>query len=283
MTLNADTVYFDQSSYNAGMIADDSFENLKEKNARRRIRRNIFYVVFGLAMCIVFAVACVALFFNTEEILVEGCGIYDDYLIRESSGITKDQNLCFIDAQAVENAIIMQYPYVKSVDVQLHFPSTVTLVIKEETPTYYFELCGEYFILSESLRVLEITDDLANRTVPDSALISLKTLNVAYAVAGRQIVFEDEDYYTYAQKMLSTFERSAIAEHITLIDFSDKYNIYIIYDHRFRIEFGTADDISSKITMAQKIVEVFEDHDTGVINVESDPGYAILDSVRTER
>lgn len=283
MTLNADTVYFDQSSFNAGMIADDLFENLKEKNAKRRIRRNLFYVLFGLMMCVIFGVACAAIFFNTSEIRVEGCSIYEDYLIRECSGIEMEQNLYSIDQKAVEDSIIAQYPYIKSVNVELHFPSTVTLVVEEEVPTYYFELCGQYYILSESLRVLEITDNLNETAVPDADLLNIRTLNVSYAVAGHQIVFEDVGYYSYAQKMLSTFENSQIADHITLVDFSDKYNIYVIYDHRYRIEFGSVEDIAKKITIAQKIMEVFEDRDTGIINVESDPGYVILDGVYTER
>ena len=283
MTLNADTVYFDQSSFNAGMIADSSFQDLKEKNNRRHIRRNIFYAAFALAICAIFVVTCAAVFFKTESVTVEGCGIYDADRIRESSGIALKQNIVFIDKKAVEQSIIRNNPYIKSVDVQLELPSRVVLHCVEETPVYYFELCGQYYILSESMRVLEVADSMAETAMPGVPLIALNTLNVAYAVAGERVVFADSGFDSYAQTMLSAFENSAMADKITLVDFSDKFNIYAVYDHRFRVEFGTADDIGTKITMAYKIIHTFEERDTGVVNVKIDPGYAILDAVHTVR
>lgn len=283
MNLTVDTVYFDQGSYNAGMIADDSFESLKEKNHRRKIRRNIFYILIGLLLCVVFAIACIALFFNAKEIKVEGVTLYDAALIREGSGIEPNQNLYSINRDTVAETITMNYPYIKSVDVEFEFPAAVTLRVTEDTPCYYFELCGEYLVLSDSLRVLEHTKDLTELQTRLPGLIGLNTLSIRYAVCGERIVFTDANYYDYARQMLNTFSASAIADKITWIDFSDKFNIFVIYDGRFKIEIGNMEDISSKISFAQEILSKFEGHYSGVVNVESDPGFAILDSTFTER
>lgn len=283
MNLTVDTVYFDQSSYNAGRIADDSFESLKEKNHRRKIRRNIIYVLVGILLCVVFAVACVALFFNTKEIRIEGSTVYDDYLIRECSGIELNQNLYRIDRDAITNAIVTNYPYIKSVEVDVKLPSTVTIRVTEDTPRYYFELCGEYYVLSESLRVLEHSSDLDDLQQRLPGIIGLNTQSVTYAVCGRRIAFADGSYTEYTRQMLSTFAASSIADKITLIDFTDKFNVYVIYDHRFKIEIGNMDNIATKIAFAEEILRKFDSSYTGVINVENDPGFVILDNVTTIR
>lgn len=283
MNLTVDTVYFDQSSYNAGRIADDSFESLKEKNHRRKIRRNIVYVLVGILLCIVFAVACVALFFNAKEINVEGATVYDDYLIRECSGIELNQNLYRIDRATVSEAIVTNYPYIKSVEVDVQLPATVTIRVTEDTPRYYFELCGEYYVLSESLRVLEHSEDLDDLQERLPGLIGLQTQNVTYAVCGRKITFAEGSSTEYTRQMLSTFAASSIADKITMIDFTDRFNVYVIYDHRFKIEIGNMEDVATKIAFAEEILNRFDSSYSGVVNVENNPGFVVLDNVTTAR
>lgn len=283
MNLTVDTVYFDQSSYNAGRIADDSFESLKEKNHRRKIRRNIVYVLVGILLCIVFAVACVALFFNAKEINVEGATVYDDYLIRECSGIELNQNLYRIDRAAVSEAIVTNYPYIKSVEVDVQLPATVTIRVTEDTPRYYFELCGEYYVLSESLRVLEHSEDLDDLQERLPGLIGLQTQNVTYAVCGRKITFAEGSSTEYTRQMLSTFAASSIADKITMINFTDRFNVYVIYDHRFKIEIGNMEDVATKIAFAEEILNRFDSSYSGVVNVENNPGFVVLDNVTTAR
>ena len=264
----------------ADIVAEDSFERLKEQNRARRTRRRVFYLAVGFALCVIFGVSCVSLFFNTKEIVVEGSSYYEDYLITESSGITLEENLFAINSGAVEEAIVMNYPYVKSVTVKRVLPTTVRLIVEEETPAYYFELCGEYFVLSESLRVLEHTENLEDLLARAPGIIGLKTQKITYAVAGRQIVFADENYHEYAREMLATFRNSSIADKITMVDFSDKFNIAVQYDNRFTIEIGNTDDISKKIAFAEEILGNFDETYSGTINVENDPAFAIIDVKR---
>lgn len=261
---------------NAERISNNTFERLRELNRQRRSRRMIFSFLFAVAVCIVFVVGCVQLFFNVTTVLVEGETGYSDDGIRQASGILPEQNLYALDKAAIEQSVITQYPYIKRVRVDRRLPTTVALIVQEDEPRYYFELAGEYFVLSDTLRVMEYTEDIAELLLREPGIIKLNTQRIIYAVVGRQIKFENSDYFEYAQNMLATFLGSELSEKISLIDFNDKFNIYILYDDRFKIEFGNIENIAMKIDFASRILNRFNETDSGTINVENEEGFVII-------
>lgn len=260
----------------AEIISKDTFERLKRLNRIRRTRRFLFTVLFAAAACVIFAVGSISLFCRVKNIVVEGVLSYDAEAIKRASGIVTDENIYAIDKEAIGRAVIGNFPYVKDVSVRRRLPSTVALIIKEDEPRYYFELYGEYFVLSESLRVLERTSDAGELLVREPDIIKLNTREISYAVVGETLVFSDAEYFGYAQNMLDIFFNSHIADKITLVDFSDKFNIYIMYDNRFKIEFGNVENIGVKMDFAEEILKSFSDAETGTINVENNSGFVIL-------
>ena len=266
----------------AERIAEDTFLRQREMNIRRRRRHIVLTVVFAFAVSLIFMVACVALFFNIENIEVEGSSAYDREFILLSSGLVISENLYSIDKAAIERAIIKNCPYIKSVKVDRRIPTTVALVIEEETAAYYFEFFGEYFALSADLRVLERTLDIADLMVRYPEIIRINTQEINYAVAGERLVFQKDTYFSYAREMLSTLLGSDIGGKITLVDFTDKFNIYVNYEDRFKIELGDINNIDLKVRIASKILDNFEKNDIGVINVETNEAFAILKGQKIE-
>ena len=155
----------------------------------------------------------------------------------------------------------------------------MALIVEEDKPCYYFEIADEYFVLSDTLRVLEYTEDIAELLIREPGIIKLNTQHIVYAVVGRQIKFENEDYFQYAKEMLLTFLGSELADKITLIDFSDKFNIFVEYDGRFKIEIGNIQNIAMKINFAAEIIKNnFDSTYSGIINVENEEAFVIIDN-----
>ncbi len=266
----------DDGGSKAEQIAVDTFARQHEINKRKKRQHLAITTLFAAVVCLIFAVACIALFFNVENIKIEGNNFYDSETILKSSGIQLKQNLYAIDKAEIENSIIMECPYIKSVRIKRNIPTALTLVIEEETAVYYFEYLGEYFALSDDLRVIECTDDVSDILIRYTDIIKINTQQINYAVAGSKLVFQNDSYFTYAHEMLKTMLGSDIGDKITLIDFSDKFNIFVMYEDRFQIEFGNSEDLDLKIRIAVKIINRFDKNDSGIINVESKEAFVIL-------
>lgn len=266
----------DRQLTNAERVSKETFLCLRDLNRARRTRRIMLSLLFAVVVCIIFVVGCVSLFFKVNTVLIEGVTGYDKNAIREASGIKPDQNLYAIDKTAIEKSVITSYPYIKNVRVDRRIPTTIALIVEEDVPHYYFEIAGEYFVLSDTLRVLEYTDDIAGLLIREPKIIKLNTQRIIYAVVGQQIVFENKDYFQYAQQMLATFLSSELADKISLIDFSDKFNIFVKYDGRFKIEVGNIDNIAMKISFAAQILNNFDSSYSGTINVENSEAFVII-------
>ncbi len=260
----------------AERVSNDAFVRLRELNRKRRSRRTLFSLLFAAAVAVVFTVGSVSIFFKVKTVLIEGSTAYSEEEIRSASGIRPGQNLYELDKAAIERSVIAYNPYIRNVRVDRRIPTTVALIVEEDEPRYYFEIAGEYFVLSDSLRVMERTEDAADLLLREPDIIKLNTQRIVYAVVGKRIEFENSGYLTYAEEMLSTFLGSELSGRISLIDFSNKFDIFVYYDGRLKIEFGNIEKIAAKINFASRIIETFEGDYSGTVNVENDEAFVIL-------
>jgi len=249
---------------NVELITNDTFERLKSKNNRRKFINGVLYVTIFVCLCAIFIGICVVVFFKVETIDVTGSMIYDDRLIIEASGIELEQNIYSLNERQIEENIVMHYPYIKGVEIKRHLPSTVELVLTIDTPYYYTLFIDEYFVLSNDLRVLERSEDLARimelRISYD--IIEIKIPSIVYSVVGREIVFKRRSDFDFVKKLMQAFESTAIYEEINKVNLSNKYDIYIIYNNRYKIIFGNSDDLYTKIVNAMEVMEDLMTDDT---------------------
>ncbi|MFA6947931.1 MAG: FtsQ-type POTRA domain-containing protein, partial [Eubacteriales bacterium] len=173
---------------NEELITNNTFERLRYRNKYKKIRRAALCAAIGVICCVIFTLVCCSVFFKVAEIDIEGGTIYRDEVLREASGIKADENLLAVDEKLVENNIVMNYPYIKSVKLSRLIPTTVQLTVTEEKPHYYTQVCGEYFVLSDTLRVLQRADGIGVLRA-DYSLVQLKMPEISYAVVGRPIKF----------------------------------------------------------------------------------------------
>ncbi|MBE6718826.1 MAG: FtsQ-type POTRA domain-containing protein [Ruminococcaceae bacterium] len=262
---------------NAELVNRDTFERLMAKKRRRRIFRRINYILLSIVMCLVFIAVCMALFLKIERIEVKGNLRYDGDKIIEASGIRVGQNLYAINKKKARSLIQTEYPYINNVVIRRTLPSTLTFTVTEEEPVYYTVICGEYFILSSTLRVLGRTEVMP-RNDGERRLIMLKLSDIKSVIVGEQIEFDKELSFDYISSFIAEVTEHKISEHLTEIDMSKKYNIYINYQDRFRIYMGDNTETEMKLTFAELMIDKFEPEQTGLVDVHDiTVGSVILD------
>ena len=258
---------------NVELISNDTFDRLRASKNRRKILNAFLYFTVAICICGAFVIVCILVFFKIDEIEVTGSIMYSADLIVGTSGIEPEQNIYSLNERQIEQAIIMNHPYIKGVEIKRHLPSAVELFLIEDTPCYYTLFIDEYFVLSNNLRVLERTEDLVRimELKITYGLVEIKIPAITYSVVGREIVFKRSSDFDFVKNIMESFESTGLYADINKVNLSNKYNIYVIYNNRYKIMFGNSNDLYSKITYALGILddnwEEMRKYQKGIIEV----------------
>jgi cell division protein FtsQ len=218
-----------------------------------------------------------AVFLKIEKIEVKGNGIYTKEQIIDASGISIGDNLYAINKKTARSFITTEYPYIKEVVIRRNLPTTLVFKITEEQPVYYTEICGEYFVLSKSLRILERTYEKPSNE--ENPLVLLLLADVKRAVVGETLEFEKELTFEYINNFMQSVNEHEIADKLTEIDISNKYNIYVSYQGRFRIYLGDSTETDMKLKFAELMINTFEQDKRGTVDAHDiTVGSVILDN-----
>ncbi len=249
---------------NAEIVNRDTLERLMAKKRHKKIFRRINYILLSIVLCFIFVIICMALFLKIETIDVKGNERYTSEQIIEVSGISVGQNLYAINKKTAKGSIIAEYPYVSNVVIRRTLPSTLTFKISEDQPKYFTEICGEYFILSETLRVLERTTELpVNEEQP---IIRIIFSGIKSAIVGDTVAFDKDLTFDYINNFIQAVSGHELAEGLTSIDLTKKYNIYVTYQDRFKIYLGDNTETEMKLTFAGLMINTFEPTQKGEVD-----------------
>ncbi len=242
--------FFDGDSKELQHIKNqESLQKLARHNrARRHVSRLTTFVIFAL-LAAIFAVICLALFFNIEEIEVVGTTRYGREEILSHCSIEPGQSLYEVRKSDV-SGVPSRLPYIRDVKITRKLPHTLVLKVVEDEPVFFSELYGEIFILSEKLRVLE---RLAGTEVP-GGLMELVLPQIDAAIVGSSIVFSDDVSARYVENYLDIILRSELAGRINGFDLSDRFNLMMIFDSLYLVELGDSSDLSVKLNSALNAV-----------------------------
>ncbi len=203
-----------------------------------------------------------------DSIEVTGTARYDPEKIIEASGLEAGVKLFSpsINEGAIAEEIIDRFPYIKEVRLHREIPDKLTIEVTEEEPVFVAEVYGEYYLLTAEMRVLERRGDF-----PDGDLIKLKLPvgDIKNVRDGQVLAFEGNmlDVVMRAAKAVSSDE---MREKTAILDVTDRFNIVISYDGRFRLELGTVNDIEIKLSLAFEVIksEKFDGGNKGTIYLD---------------
>ena len=240
------------------LLSEDSFEKLRSKNQNKKIRRRIGYVFVVLLIVAVFVIASMYFFLKVKNITVEGNTKYEESGIIDASGVKEGMNLFSVDKKEAAEKVSRKYAYFKSVDVYRELPSTINIKVEEDAPFYVADICGETFVFSKTMRVLEKIAAEEKDAVIESGILYIKLPTVKYAIVGDKLGFENDLTFEYVEKLINGLTESGLEGRLTEIDVSNKYHIYLNYEGRFRVYIGDNNDVPTKVRFASMIISNFE-------------------------
>ncbi len=245
------------------------FSRFRSKNAQHRmIRRVIIWVIVVLLLVTAAAAAC-KLFFSIETIVVDGTGHYSFVEVTEACGLEKGQLIFTVSEKKLNSILTDRFAFIREVKVEKQYPTTLVITLEEELPEFYFEMGGEYFLVTRSLKVLdrfEHEEQLLTR-YPDVMEVLLPT--VSRAIETEQVSFAVAAKSRHTDEVLTLLAESRLMEGITSIDLSDRFDIKIGYEDRILIRMGSATDFEDKLDLAMGMIKAYSEEATGVLYAEN--------------
>lgn len=260
-----------QTPSNAELVNQDSFARLRFKNRRKEFFRRIFYFFIAALLIAVICVICVAVFFGLKKVEIRGNDRYSTDEILQVCGFTSKTNLFTVDLGEVEEAIVQSYPYIREVSFRRILPSTLILTVVEDTPKYCAEIHGDWFLLSDSLRVVSRHDLYEEVEVLSLPVTYLLLPEVDYAVVGEPIRFSQSSSFRYMKEFLSELSAHSFYSEVDCIDAADRYHIDLyVGDGRYLLQIGNSESLDTKLRFVAKVLEdeTFKGNVIASINVE---------------
>lgn len=222
----------------------------REKFERYRRRRRVFMVtgfVLFFAVLVVGVIFGAKVLFQVDNIQVTGETRYSADEIRTAAGITTEDNLLLVNTGRSAAAVDALFPYLGKVEVRRHLPDTVEIYVEEATPSRAFEVGNQYLLVSDAGRILETT-----ATLPEG-MLCVKGLELESTEPAKNIVIRDDTAAEAYEEIFAALAKENFTG-ITSVDFTDVYDITMLYDGRITMRLGSPSNLDYKIRFGMKIV-----------------------------
>ncbi len=250
----------------------------EKRRAQRRRRLIIQYAAIGIAVMAVMVVLSLTVFFKINEIKIECADElpYSDEEIIANSGISLDENVIMCDADGVSEKLSKALPYIGGATVKRSLNGKVVITV-EMTPGFYS------FALGENIVIVDADGKVLEHTVEgvDGEYTKIIGVELSEATPGEKVVLTDPEAFELLTDLNEIFGESDLTG-ITSIDITDVYNIVMVYDGRITLDVGDTRNISKKIALAAKVIEVENKNDPeqyGIIDLDSTEGKAFFQTV----
>lgn len=268
------TDYFDYTAAGKRAAAKREY-NRRRKMWREAVRKNLMIQkakrVFVYSLTLVLTVgilftAVYKLFFVADNIIIEGNSIYTQSEIIEAGGLDERKNLFSFSSREMAEQIYFYCPQIKTATFERMIPNRVSITVEEDEPCYFSEIHGELFALSDSLRVL---NRISEQDAEEQGLIKLKLQNVAYAVSGSTVQLVSSRAQRYLENTVELIENSTLKSKLTAVDMTDDFDTVMVAESKYKLEFGSQDDMAVKLKLAQAILEdvIFNSQNKAVIDL----------------
>lgn len=256
---------------------DGGFRRLKQKNSVRQLRQRVYYFLLLTVLLLIFVLGIVALFFRVNEVKVTGNTEYTDKEIIKASGIEKGENIYFVKEADVRKEILTDFPYVRSVSVERNVPNKINIRLKCDSPDYYVDICGEYYVISANLKVLERFFSKEELLAAHPEIKLFKTGDIRSAIVGNEMEFLNSNHAEVAKDFLGELSSAEIFEGVSSISFEDRFNIRVVYDSRLAANVGNGDDAELKLRFLNEIVKDLGNSKGSIDVKDVETAYVLLD------
>jgi len=260
--------------------------NLRKITANKKKRSSLksFIFIFVLAVTVVAAFLFLAnrYIFKVGKIEINEHFKYTDEEILAAGGISLGMELYSLPLREIENNIKDKFSYVKNIKITQIPPSTLRINISMETGVLGIKLGGDYYILSETFKVLEKvsmankTEEIITAELFADNIIIFSTQTIQECYVGKNIQFQDEDIPYFLNKLLKVVKENEIYGVIEKIDLRDKFYVKLDYDKRFLVELGSFEDIETKILTLIAVIDNLAPNATGTFERNNEKSWSFI-------
>lgn len=144
---------------------------------------------------------------------------------------------------------IMDNPYIESVEITRHLPSSVTIDIKEKKIGAVIKLNEEYINIDEEGRMVQILSNFPKGKIP-----ILQNVKISEYVPSGEI-FENEDQKKALKACLSVLNIDEVKTIFSGLDVSDPFNIIFFTESGIRAYVGGSANMEYKISYVISILK----------------------------
>ena len=210
----------------------------KKAARRKRWITGFFAILFALAGIIL----SLTVFFKITDVRVEGdIYMHTEKEILEAADIAIGSNLFRFNAKAREKQIWETLAYVENVNIKRKLPGTVIIQITETKKIFAIEHAGQYVVVSNHLKILDITPNLTDKM---AKLIGIEAID---PVKGEALLYEKTENTACFVELVELLDEYELLSGVSEIDITDKLNYTMTYENRVKIMIGTANNLEQKV------------------------------------
>lgn len=224
---------------------------VKVDRQKRRNNMSGYYALAIVLGAVILLVLCMTWVFNydVENIKINGVTLYTNEQILVVGGVADGGNLIRTDTDLIEERLTQNLVYIDKAEVKKKYPSGLEINVTEAVKAADIEYKGQYYVLSESGKLLECGNTERNENIALVKGIELKSLN-----PGEKLQATDVMKTKILNQLIElTYEMNF--ENITEIDLSDRTDIILKYDDRITIYIGSSVDMDYKLKYIKTVID----------------------------
>lgn len=254
------------------------FSDFSDKNRRSHSIKRLLAVLSVLLILALFGVLIVHRFFRVKQIVVDGLSYYDYQTLVTSSGVKDGQIIFSVSGGKVMARLQKSLPHVKDASVELRLPSSVYIEVEEETGAFYFEMQGEFLVITRQMKVLDRYFDRESLLADYPNLMEVSIPRVKSAITGQKTLFFTDFESRHTEDALIALSEWDRYDQITKIDLSNRFNLKIGYMDRFEVDFGSYTDFAGKLRLLEQMIDYYPEDASGTLSVRDvEKGIAVID------
>lgn len=261
----------------------------KTFNAHRLMLQLVTITAIVLA-----AVMCLSIFFKVEVIEVSGAKVYDEWTIREASGIEEGDNLLTFSRGRAGGRIKTELQYVDQVRFGIKLPNTVIIDIEEFEVVYAIKSSdGTWYLINSNGKVVDQTDGgtAGNYTKILGVTLSAPIVGEQGRAAEEivtapesttapedsteettpQVMITNQSRLETALKILKSLELNGIVGEAASVDVSDLSHIELWYGTRYQVNLGDLNNpdhsMDQKIADMKSTISQLAEYESGMLDV----------------
>ena len=248
-------------------------------------RKKFLLRLLTVAAVVLALVFGLSIFFKVRHVEVSGVQKYNEWEIKEASGIADGDALLSLSEAKISARIRTHLPYVNTVRIGIKLPDTVKIEITELETVYAIEDSGTgWWLLNAEGKVVDKTSGAAAK-----GYTRILGVELADPVIGQQAVaFQPETtepsetdssepvitvalvqpahQLEAAIAIVSALEDNGLIGRIETVDVSDPEALQMWYEDRFLVELGDIDRMDYKIRAIKSAVGQMNEYRSGQLD-----------------